>query len=221
VTVLDNTAPDADSAAGQFLLQGLKLGTYTIQETVAPVGYTLDPFIDQVILTLANPDGSANHIWVDTVPGQGCTPGFWKNHTSAWDGNNDPTVIALKSAITAAAARSGSPAYSYDSGKTGMTSQLFRQIFAIANLRGLSTNLTLLGALNLGGGGFNALARHGTAALLSSVSVQYPYSAAQVLDAVHYAFANNNVNDTSVLPGGALTSLTNANNLDESACPTG
>src|SRR5439155_14155625 len=90
-----------------------------------------------------------------------------------------------------------------------------------AQLRGLSSSLTLLGALNLGGGAFNALARHGTAALLSSASVQYPYTTLQVLQAVHQAFVDGNPNE--VLPGfpdGVLTDLTNANNLDEGACPS-
>jgi len=53
--------------------------------------------------------------------------------------------------------------------------------------------MTLLGALNLGGGGFQALARHGVAGLLSSASVQYPYSATQVLNGVHIANNSNQV----------------------------
>ncbi len=44
-------------------------------------------------------------------------------------------------------------------------------------------NITLETAINLGGGGVNKLARHGTAALLSAAhpDVNYPYSVAQVI----------------------------------------
>ena len=34
------------------------------------------------MLTLADPDKAATHIWVNTPAGEGCTPGYWKNHTS-------------------------------------------------------------------------------------------------------------------------------------------
>jgi len=47
-------------------------------------------------------------------------------------------------------------------------------------------DITLLQAINLGGGGLNKLARHGTAALLSAAhpGVDYPLSVAQVIQAV-------------------------------------
>jgi hypothetical protein len=49
-----------------------------------------------------------------------------------------------------------------------------------------SPNISLLTAVNLGGGGVNKLARHGVAALLSAAhpGVDYPYSVAQVIAAV-------------------------------------
>src|SRR5439155_660856 len=41
---------------------------------------------------------------VVTAPGQGCTPGFWKNHTSAWNGPTvnptDQTIINLEQVLT-------------------------------------------------------------------------------------------------------------------------
>lgn len=44
VTVTDNQAPDADPADGAFLLNtGLGTGAYSIDETVAPEGYLLNP----------------------------------------------------------------------------------------------------------------------------------------------------------------------------------
>src|SRR5207249_3834672 len=58
VSVTDNQSPDADSTAGKFKLVNLILGTYTIQETVAPVGYDLDPTIATVTLTLASPSNA-------------------------------------------------------------------------------------------------------------------------------------------------------------------
>ena len=42
LTVLDNGPFDADPADGQFLLNDVRQGTYTITETVAPLGYMLD-----------------------------------------------------------------------------------------------------------------------------------------------------------------------------------
>ena len=42
MTVLDNGPFDADPAEGQFLLINVPPGTYTITETVSPLGYMLD-----------------------------------------------------------------------------------------------------------------------------------------------------------------------------------
>jgi hypothetical protein len=160
---------------------------------------------------------------VVTQPGQGCTPGFWKNHQSSWNGPTvnptDKTIINLESVLTPDVTTT----FAYSTAISNFNSQLFGQVFWLSgtNLRGLSSTLTLLGALQTGGGGFMALARHGTAALLSSASVQYPYSTLQVLQAVHQAFVDNNPND--VLPGfpdGVLNDLEAANNLNEQACPT-
>jgi uncharacterized surface anchored protein len=70
VTVLDNGTFDANPADGEFRLNayqsfggtalaGLAMGTYTIQETQAPAGYSLDPNVHTVTLTLANPSADA------------------------------------------------------------------------------------------------------------------------------------------------------------------
>lgn len=96
VTVKDNNAPDTDPTNGEFLLTGLVLGRYTIEETVPPVGFEGDAFIDTVELTLVNPNGTAAHHWVN-VPFEGCTPGFWQGGNDfgtaggkwLWDENND------------------------------------------------------------------------------------------------------------------------------------
>src|SRR5262249_38808951 len=76
---VDDTTGDWDGTPGEFKLGALPLGRYTIQETVAPTGFTLDPFIETIELTLANPDKAATHVWVNTPAGEGCTPGYWKN----------------------------------------------------------------------------------------------------------------------------------------------
>jgi hypothetical protein len=59
VSVLDNSAPDADATDGEFQMNSLVLGRYTIKETAAPAGYTLDPDTETVNLTVANPDNTA------------------------------------------------------------------------------------------------------------------------------------------------------------------
>src|SRR5437763_2920587 len=85
---------------------------------------------------------------------QGCSQGFWKNHTSIWNAANKtvPTCVA------AAIAAQGSP-YSGN----GTTTSLFRTTFGLTAAQmtaaGLDPNLTLLDALNLQGGGLKALAR--------------------------------------------------------------
>ena len=69
VDVLDDTdgvvgpGLDQDPDPGEFQLNDLELGSYDIQETVAPDGYDLDPDIETVELTLENPsnaDGGQN-----------------------------------------------------------------------------------------------------------------------------------------------------------------
>jgi hypothetical protein len=226
VTVLDNGPFDANPTAGLFELDkyqsfggsalgGLALGTYTIQETIPPAGFQGDPFVDTITITQNNLNPTSSHTWINTKPGQGCTPGFWKNHTAAWDSTSDKTVAKLLPFLV-------SP-FGFDPGITNFNNQLFFTIFGIpaGSQQGLDANLTLIGALNLGGGGFQALARHGTAALLSSGAVQFTFTPQQVLDGVRAAFLNNNPNFvTATFPDGVLNDLEAANNLNEQACPT-
>jgi hypothetical protein len=66
ITVLDNDATDQDPDDGEFLLTGLKFGTYTIKEIQAPEGYTLDFHVETVLVTdLNNPDVVVGYIWVN------------------------------------------------------------------------------------------------------------------------------------------------------------
>lgn len=63
---------------------------------------------------------------------------------------------------------------------------------ATFGVNGFNPNITLLDALNLGGGGKNALARHAVAGLLNSAAtgVDYGMSTGEVIDAVQAAFAS-------------------------------
>jgi hypothetical protein len=103
VSVTDNSSPDADPTAGQFKLNayqsfggsalgGLALGTYTIEETSPPAGYTGDSFVETITIDASNLNATATHIWVNTPPQEGCTPGFWQGGlgVTLWDQTNDP-----------------------------------------------------------------------------------------------------------------------------------
>ena len=73
VTVVDKTPTnsatysglDTDADAGEFKLQGLDLGTYTVRETIPPLGYDKDLDTETVNLTVDQPDGSVTTPFVD------------------------------------------------------------------------------------------------------------------------------------------------------------
>ena len=117
---------------------------------------------------------------------EGCTLGYWKNHTDRWCSSYTPSM-------------------------------LFGTVFvnAPSNL----ANLTLLQALNLGGGGIYNLARQGVAALLNACSDEVDYPAPyldnpqSVIDAVNAAYLAG-----GSAPGKLATQLDNLNN---SGCPLG
>ncbi len=67
-TVLDGYPPDADADAGEFLLTGLRLGRYTVDETVAPPGFEADPDVVTVELTLASPNATISEAFVNQRP---------------------------------------------------------------------------------------------------------------------------------------------------------
>jgi hypothetical protein len=216
-TTTDATAALSDTRHGSFPgLSGSRTDTYT--ESL-PCGSSRT---EDNLATLTESDSGTQHtdpahVAITCVqPFQGCTPGFWKNHLSQWDSTSDPVIVDLLPFLV--------PPFGYGSGVTNFNNQLFWTIFGIpsTNRHGLSSTLTLKGALNLGGGGYSALARHGTAALLSSVWVNYPYGPTDVLNGVRNAFLGTAPNQvSSTFPDGVLTDLEAANNLDESACVTG
>jgi hypothetical protein len=99
------------------------------------------------------------------IPGelQGCTPGFWKNHTSAWFGTGF------------------SP------------SQLTSSVFSIPGSLSSLGSKTLLQSLNGGGGtgvlgAAKILLRAAVAALLNAAhsGVNYPLTASQIISQVKY-----------------------------------
>ena len=123
-----------------------------------------------------NPEGFPNKIKAtasDSVaikqpPGdEGCTPGFWKQpqHFDSWVGYTP--------------------------------SQSFETVFDVdVTLRGQGQTTyatpTLLQALDANGGGVNALARHGVAALLnaSNPDVEFAFTTAEVIALVHDAIVS-------------------------------
>jgi hypothetical protein len=107
--------------------------------------------------------------------GEGCTPGFWKTHTDAWQGFT--------------------------------TGQSFDAVFGLGSPGLFNPDKTLLQALNLGGGGFNKLARSAVAALLNAAhsGVDYGMTTSQIITAVQNAFTSGN-------PEPLATTLDNLNN---------
>jgi hypothetical protein len=87
----------------------------------------------------------------------------------------------------------------------------FFSVFVVANMQGLDPDLTLGEAVELGGGGFNKLARSAVAALLNAANpdVDYPLTEAEVIAAVVAAFNSGNAEPLA-------TELDDYNNL---GCP--
>ena len=220
--LLDQPDPGADvdlTAAATAAMNASNCTVLTYQE-VCSFSYTfVASFVGLHTNTIAvhyNPEGFPNDIWDDgqctfeATGGEGCTPGFFKRWTNVWDDSGDAISIAVKAAVEA---KYGDAAYVDGQ---GVTTQEFASIFGLSDAQmtaaGLDPDMTMLEAINLGGGGFDAIARHGTAALLSSVSVAYPFSADAVLTMVHDAIATLTVEPT-------LTQLSSANNLSHQNCP--
>jgi hypothetical protein len=139
--------------------------------------------------------------------GEGCTPGYWKNHTFQWNQTSDATIACISAAISGL----GSP-YS----GSGLTSDMYASVFGVTSGQMTSagyTNagMTMLQAISSGGGGVYKLARHGVAALLSSCALTaYPYTPTQVLTMVHDAIVNGT-------PEPTATNLAAANDVNN--CP--
>jgi hypothetical protein len=96
--------------------------------------------------------------------GEGCTPGFWKNHPEEWPARFDPE-------------------------------DEFDEVFGVVIAD--DPDLTLGEALELGGGGENALARHAVAALLNAASgdVDFEFTVAEVINKVQEAIETGNIEE--------------------------
>ena len=173
VTVKDNNSPDEDADNGEFLLTGLVLGRYTIEETVPPVGFKGDTFVDTIELSLDYPNGTASHIWVN-VPFEGCTPGFWQGGNDfgtaggkwLWNEILDPQWVA--------------------SGGAGFNPYIWTTLFNdfFAPYGGLA-GFDMMDLVGTGGGpdDFQKAARMLVAAYLnSSWGMNYPYTTAELKD---------------------------------------
>jgi hypothetical protein len=232
LVVADNAAPDDNTDDGQFKLNRVCTGTYTITETVFPVGTQPDPDVTRVITVSGgtpnasigtedtDDEGTRDSITGECTddqcdfhnipPNEGCTSGWWKNAGSdAWDDAGDALSVAVAGAVFT----------KFGTVIDGTHTSLFRLAFDLTEAQmtaaGLDPNLTLLGAVELGGGDFRALARQGTSALLNSVSgINYTFSADFVLTQVHDAIVNLDV-------GSLISDFNDANKLDHSSCPTG
>ena len=165
-----------------------------------------------ILLDIGSTGYTVNYIWVN-VPNQGCTPGWWKNRgLGAYDDPSDSLAVAVTQAVANQWYGGSAP-----TGFDGTHNALFSVAFNLADpgqMQGAPSGLTLLGAVELNGGGFNALARQGTAALLNSLSVAYEYTPQQVLQKVHDAFVTGNL-------GTLVDDFDTANNRDHSFCPIG
>lgn len=70
VTVVDNFAPDVDADNGQFRLERVCLGTYTITETVAPSGFLIDDDPTRVVtVSEGSPDVGVGTLPLGPPPG--------------------------------------------------------------------------------------------------------------------------------------------------------
>jgi hypothetical protein len=165
-------------------------------------------------LVVTNSDGCTDTCVVTygcTSPYWGCTLGFWKNHTSIWFQAIQPLPTCVAAAITAMGS-----GYSGNGTATSSFATTFGVNGAQMTAAGYSPSLTLLQALNLGGGGFQLLARQGVAALLNTCGLSgfYYYNSTQVLTMVHNAIVN-----LTPTPFGAQLDSTNEAQPDN--CPPG
>ena len=115
-------------------------------------------------------DSASDQVIIEQPPGgEGCTPGFWKQdqHFDSWAvySPTDSFELIFGVDITLGSGKPNDP---------------------------FITNPTLLQALQAGGGGDDALARHAVAALLNAASpdVDFDFTTAEVIDLVQDAFAS-------------------------------
>lgn len=100
--------------------------------------------------------------------GEGCTPGFWKNHLGNWPAPYTPSTTFGSVFVVPAGT-----------------------MIKVNNVLKPLATATLLDALKAQGGEVNALARHGVAALLNAASpANYQFTVQEVIDMVNDALDN-------------------------------
>lgn len=153
VTAVDPAGNVIDATgAPWFSTVDLSTGTWSAQAADNTIGFRVEYFNT-----------------LDDTGGEGCTPGYWKNHAGIYShskgGQKKPSAW-----------EGYAPTDSYDA-TFGVTS---------------SFGGTLIDAANRGGGGENALGRHAVAALLNAANsgVSYAFTEAQVIALVQAAYAS-------------------------------
>ena len=195
-TVSINGFTSSVSSAGSYIFLGLSGASYTVQVRDANYSSTNGSgcTASSSVVTLVVPT---------CVAYQGCTLGYWKNHTDRWCSTYNTThkygSVFGNGTVEAATSKN------VDGDGDGIS--------------GYIENLTLLQALNEGGGGAYNLARQSVAALLNICSSQVNYAVyegniAGFISAVSDAFKSLN----GTTPGGYATYLDGLNNA---GCPLG
>ncbi|MDO8613298.1 MAG: SpaA isopeptide-forming pilin-related protein [Dehalococcoidia bacterium] len=214
----DANLVDDDNDAGQFLISPACLATYTVTETVAPVGVQIDDDPDRVVtVSLADLNAVIGTQGVDDddpavpasnesdfhniPPREGCTPGFWQGGAGSVLWNTSPD------AQWTAAGGVGNPPFIHTT--------LFNSFFTPhSGLAGLS----MFDLVSTGGGSdnFRKAARSLVAAYLNaSFGLDYPFNTATLIAMWNAA------NDGDDSDGEFLALHTTLNTANQLGCPLG
>lgn len=161
VTAVDHGTVIDATGAPWFSTIDVSTGTWSIQNADNNIGLKVEYF------NTLNETG-----------GEGCTPGYWKNHAGIYSFSNGGR-------------RKPSAWVGY------APTDLYDDVFGVSS----SFGGTLIDAAIRGGGGENALGRHAVAAVLSAANpdVSYAYTVAQVIALVQDAYATSNFTDAKDL----------------------
>jgi hypothetical protein len=143
-----------------------------------------------------NPDGTVREecdsatCCYDCPGGEGCTPGFWKNHPDCWCDEivlSDGTVVTIGEATLVSSVFTRLQSAPYDTLDTGDRKSDF-------DTDSLADSIRYRGGAELAGSTRNML-RHATAALLNACTsdVNYPISAAMVVDLVNFVLDEQDI----------------------------
>ncbi len=173
--VSSNIAGDCGLTAGDSLPSGSTItcpvgslvasgATATVEVTVeVPDPAAGETFANSAVASADGPISSntcAVTVTVTSRGDEGCTPGFWKNHTDLWPAGVHPT----------------------DSFET-----TFGVSLPVGNVN--KDDVTLLQAVKTGGGNCKKLLRHGTAAYLNALFGGFSLSDTEVIDKIQDAVA--------------------------------